>query len=88
MNIQIEIGEGLYLKIKNVKYTSGSSGYTSGRPEDCYEAEPPEIDWHEKDVYLESGEYTFPCPKGFAILYYEQLLEEAIKTAEAENENY
>ena len=88
MDIQIEIGEDLYLKIENAKFTPGKPGYISGRPEDCYEAEPPEIDWPEKDVYLKSGEYKFPCPDGFATLYYEQLLEEAIKTAEAENARY
>ena len=88
MNIQIEIGEGLYLKIKNVKYTSGSSGYTSGRPEDCYEAEPPEIDWKESDAFLILNDVLFRAPEGFSELYYDLLLEKAIEIARAEYESY
>lgn len=88
MNIKIEIGEDLFLFIKYAKFTPGKAGYISGRPEDCYEAEPPELDWYEKDAFLEIEGNKFPCPDGMSNLYYESLLEKAIEISEAENARY
>ena len=88
MDIQIEIGECLSLIVRNATFIQGRAGYISGRPENCYEAEPPEIDWKESDAFLMLNDVLFRAPEGFSELYYDLLLEKAIEIARAEYESY
>lgn len=43
--VEIEIGDNLFLEVKDVLFNPGTDGYISGLPEDCYEATDPEIEW-------------------------------------------
>ena len=87
MNIKLEIGENLYLQIENIKFTPGKAGYISGRPEDCYEDEPPEIDWNDEDCKIIRLHSEFECPKYFSGTYYEEILEKCIEEYENEKRN-
>jgi hypothetical protein len=77
MDIKIEIGDNLFLVVENVTYFSGKPGYTGGRPEDCYEDEPPECDWMGcklmRQIYKDEKE--FDCDPDLANEYYEEILE-------------
>ena len=50
--VEIEIGENLYLQIKEVSFIPFKAGYISGRPEDCYEDEPAECNWKDDNCKL------------------------------------
>jgi len=50
--IEVEIGENLFIQIKDVSFIPGKPAYISGRPEDCYEAEPAECDWLNENAKL------------------------------------
>jgi hypothetical protein len=89
MNIDVPIGDNLYLRVDNLKYTPGTPGYISGRPEDCYEAENSEVDWDDKDTYLvykimkiiKNGdkksqgfvEHVYKAPDKFSDHYYDDI---------------
>lgn len=50
--VEIKIGENLYLRITDVSFIPSSPAIISGRPEDCYEAEPAECDWKNENARL------------------------------------
>jgi len=57
--VEIEIGDNLYLRITDVSFLPAVKGYTSGMPEDCYPDEPAEIDWDNKNAQLVIKEFKF-----------------------------
>ncbi len=86
--LEIEIGDNLFLRISDVTLTPGRPGRYSGAPEDCYEDEPPELDWkysylikyskyNGKPVELSSG-----LDDMVANEYYDELLDAALEYAE------
>lgn len=79
--IDIQIGEQLYFHIENIKYKPFIKGYISGRPEDCYEDEPSEVDFKDSDCKLmfkvsnnSTPEY-FDCPQGLINCYFDFICE-------------
>jgi len=50
--VEIEIGDNLYIQIKDVSFIPFKAGYISGRPEDCYPEEPAECDWKNENAKL------------------------------------
>lgn len=50
--VAIELGDDLYLQIKDVSFIPFKKGYISGLPEDCYEDEPAECDWLNENAKL------------------------------------
>ena len=50
--VEIEIGENLFLRIEDVSFEPFRPGYISGLPEDCYSAEPAEADWKTENAKL------------------------------------
>jgi hypothetical protein len=81
MSVEIEIGGNLYLRITGETLTPGSPGNYSGRPEDCYESEPSELEWSEQYIikYFEIGEATYAIESAFAECYYDELLDQALE---------
>jgi len=50
--VSIELGDNLYIQIKDVSFIPFKAGYISGRPEDCYPEEPAECDWKDENAKL------------------------------------
>lgn len=98
--VEIEIGENLYLRLREVTFFPGDSGKFSGAPEDCYPPTDPEIDWKDENAmliirkvkYIKKGdivekdvkEYDYPVEAHFTGEYYDLLLDRA---EEVLNEN-
>ena len=91
-DIKYEIGNNIFISIKNVSYVPGRLGHFSGRPEDCYPDEPAEIDWKDEDckIVVEftepklvdgktvrvKKEKEFDCDPELAYHFYTELIEE------------
>jgi len=52
VDVELEIGENLFLRIDNVSYVAGEPAYTSGLPEDCHDGSSAEVDWKSDDAKL------------------------------------
>ena len=50
--VEIEIGENLYLQIKDVSFIPFKKGCTSALPEDSYEDEGADCDWLKENAKL------------------------------------
>lgn len=50
--VEIEIGENLYLQIKDVSFIPADPGRISSRPEDSYEPQPAQCDWKNENAKL------------------------------------
>jgi len=50
--VDVEIGENLFLRLKEVRYFPGDPGKTTGAYEDCYPPTDPEIDWKDENACL------------------------------------
>lgn len=50
--LTIEIGDNLYLRIKDVSFIPMQVGKFGGLPENCYPDEPAEIDWKDENACL------------------------------------
>lgn len=50
--VEIEIGDNLYLQIKDVSFIPFKKGYISGDYEDCYPDDPAEADWKDENCRL------------------------------------
>jgi hypothetical protein len=87
MSVEIEIGENLYLQVYGEKLTAGSPGYTSGRPEDCYESEPAELEWNGQQLvkYIGKQQIFYICESALAECYYDELLDQALEDATDEH---
>lgn len=72
--IEIEIGENLYLQISDLTFTPFKPGYISGPPEDCYEDEPAECNWSDKNVKLFFTDIEYDYPKDLADVYYDDII--------------
>lgn len=59
--VEIEIGDNLYLKIKEVSFIPKDTGYISGRPEDSREPQPAECDWKNENAQLVIRKTVFVC---------------------------
>jgi len=57
--VEIELGDNLYLRITDVSFLPAVKGYTSGMPEDCYKGEPAECDWKNENAKLIIKEKIF-----------------------------
>jgi len=77
-NIEIGIGDNLYLRIDNIKYSPGTRGKFHGLPENWEEPEGPEIEFENHNCYLihkkEKKELAFPAPEYFADNYIEDII--------------
>lgn len=86
--LEIEIGDNLFLRISDVTLTPGRPGRYSGAPEDCYEDEPPELDWKSQCLVKyskyrgEKVELTSTIDNNFTAEYYDELLDTALEYAE------
>jgi len=89
--VEIEIGDNLYLRISDVTLTAGRPARISGRPEDCYPEDPAEIEWkyqhliryskyNGKPVELSSG-----LDDNVANDYYDELLDQALENVAEEH---
>jgi len=83
--LEIEIGDNLFLRISDVTLTPGRPGRYSGAPEDCYEDEPPELDWKYSYLikYSKYNGKTVELSSGLddmvANEYYDELLDQALE---------
>jgi len=50
--VEIELGDNLYLQIKDVSFIPESKGVYNKLPEDCYPAEPAEASWKDENCRL------------------------------------
>jgi len=50
--VEIELGDNLYLQIKDVSFIPFKKGVTDRLPWDCYEDEPAECDWVKENAKL------------------------------------
>jgi len=57
--VEIEIGDNLYLQIKDVSFVPFKKGVTSALPEDCYPDEPAECDWKNENAKLVIKKYEY-----------------------------
>lgn len=71
MDIRIELGSGLYLKIENVRYTPVEPPF--GLQTDGLASEAT---WDEEDCKIENHVTEYQAPEGFADDYYDLILEE------------
>jgi hypothetical protein len=91
--VEIEIGDNLFLRITDVTLTPGTPGKYSGDPYDCCQEEPTEIDW--KSSYLvkyskHNGrpvEIACELADGFAEQYYDNLVDQALEDVINERES-
>lgn len=79
--VEIEIGDNLFLRISDVTLTPGRPGRYSGAPEDCYPEDPAEIDWNACRLVKYSGkiESLFQCDDLLSNEYYDELLDQALE---------
>ena len=76
--VEIEIGDNLFLHINDLDFTPETPDYISGPPEDCYQGEGAGVDWKDENCTLiyRSKEYSImKCPEGLSGHYYEEILE-------------
>lgn len=50
--VEIEIGDNLYLRITELSFSPAIPGYISSRPEDCYEPVPACASWKDENCHL------------------------------------
>jgi hypothetical protein len=76
--IEIEIGDNLYLQISDLTFTPFKKGYISGPPEDCYEDEGAEADWKDEDCQLllikNKINHYYDIDSNFVNEYYDQII--------------
>lgn len=57
--VEIGIGENIFIRITDVSFIPTRPAYISGRPEDCYEAEPAVCDWGKENAQLVIRKYEY-----------------------------
>ena len=60
--VTIEIGDNLYLQIKDVSFIPADPGRISSRPEDSYEPKPAECDWKNDNAKLVIKKFEYIMP--------------------------
>lgn len=79
IDVKIELNDELTLLVRSVYYCPGRVGWLSGPADNCYEAEPPEVDWEDNNVLLiyKKGkkELAFDVNHKLADFYIDEIME-------------
>jgi len=77
--VEVEIGENLFIRIKDISFIPAERGVTSALPENCYPDEPAEIDWLKENAKLiitkGKDEKEFDIDDSFVCEYYDLIIE-------------